>query len=58
MKKKRVKRFFATYTGTQRNMRLSPGIGRVVPGRSFEVTEKIANALKSDPNFIVKDRRK
>lgn len=61
MKKKRASKakrefsivYSATYTGAQRNMRLSPGIGKVVPGKPFEVTEKMANSLKRDSNFKV-----
>jgi len=65
MKKKRTHRvrrefsvtYFATYLGRQRNMRLSPGIGKLVPGRSFEVTEKMANSLRRDSNFKVEEKR-
>ena len=49
--------YFATYMGTQKNMRLSPGIGKLVPGKSFEVTEKMANCLRRDSNFKVEEKR-
>jgi len=49
--------YFATYIGKQRNMRLSPGIGKLVPGRSFKVTEKMANSLRRDSNFKVEEKR-
>jgi len=49
--------YFATYTGKQRNMKLSPGIGKLVPGKPFEVTEKMANSLRRDSNFKVEEKR-
>lgn len=58
MKKKKRKRFFATYIGKQNNIRLSPIIGKVVRGVPFEVNEDIANTLKQDKNFTIKTRRK
>lgn len=51
------KRFFVTYIGKQKNIRLSPSIGKVVIGKPFEVAEDIANTLKQDKNFTVKIRR-
>lgn len=61
VKKERVKKipviYFATYTGNQKNMRLSPGIGKLVPGKPFEVTEEMANSLERDSNFKVEKKR-
>lgn len=50
--------YFATYLGKQRNMKLSPGIGKLIPGRPFEVTEEMANSLRRDSNFKVERKRK
>jgi hypothetical protein len=66
MKKKKTYRakgefsvtYFATYLGRQRNMKLSPGVGKLIPGIPFEVTEKMANSLRRDSNFKVEKKRK
>jgi len=48
--------YVATYIGPPTNMTLS-GIGKIIPGKPFEVTEKIANALRFDSkNFTVKPK--
>jgi len=56
-KKKEVVGFVATYIGPPTNMKLS-GVGKIIPGKPFEVTEKIANALSFDKNFRVKTEYK
>jgi len=52
-KRKRLHVHVATYTGTAKRITLS-GVGRIHPGKEFEVSERIANALKLDENFEVK----
>jgi len=52
-KRKRKHVHVATYTGTAKDITLS-GVGRIHPGKEFEVSERIANALKLDRNFEVK----
>ena len=51
----RTKKFVATYVGPPTNIKLS-GVGRIIPGKPFEVKEKIANALSFDKNFTVKTK--
>lgn len=52
-KRKRMHVHVAKYTGTAKNITLS-GVGRIRPGKEFEVSENIANSLKLDRNFEVK----
>lgn len=56
MSRKRVKKFFATYQGKQKHISLSPGIGKIISGEPFEVDERMANTLKQDKNFVVRER--
>ena len=54
---KTIKRFVAIYIGPKTNMKLS-GVGKIIPGRPFEVTKKIADALRFDKNFKVETEYK
>jgi len=53
-RRRRIKRYFVTYIGRQKNIRLS-GVGRVHIGKEFEVSEKIANALRSSKNWKIRE---
>ena len=57
MARKRMKKYFAVYKGTAKNIRLS-GVGKIYIGKEFEVSEKIGLTLMNDPNFEVKTRYK
>ena len=52
--KKKVRMYVhvAKYIGTAKRITLS-GVGRIHPGKEFEVSERIANTLKLDENFEV-----
>lgn len=54
-RKKRVKRFFATYVGKHRHISLA-GIGRIYPGKPFEVAELVADALRQSANYTIEER--
>lgn len=53
IKAKKIGVFMAVYTGTARNIRIS-GVGRIHPGKEFEVSEKIAKSLRLDDSFKVR----
>jgi hypothetical protein len=52
-KRKREYIHVAKYVGTAKKITLS-GVGRIHPGKEFEVSENIANTLKLDENFEVR----
>ena len=55
--KKRITKYFATYIGSQKHISLSPGVGKIMPGKPFEVKESVAFTLRQDPeNFRVKEK--
>lgn len=54
-RKKRVKKFFATYVGKQRHISLA-GIGRIFPGKPFEVTELVADSLRQSANYTIEEK--
>jgi len=55
VKKKRVKKFFATYVGKQRHISLA-GIGRIYPGKPFEVTELVADGLRQSADYTIEEK--
>jgi len=56
MRRKRVKKFFVTYIGPHRHMSLPPIPGIVVPGKEYEVPEKIANTLRLSQDWRVREK--
>jgi hypothetical protein len=46
-KRKRITRFWATWIGPKGYIRLS-GVGRIFPGKEFEISEKQARAFEKD----------
>ncbi len=61
MKLKPVKVFlgyFVKYIGKHKHMSLSPGIGKVVPGKWYKVDENIFNALKQTDHWLAVKRYK
>jgi len=51
-KRKRVIKYFATYTGNHEDIRLS-GVGRIKQGQPFEVSEKVAKTLEQSKDFTI-----
>jgi len=51
-RRKRITKYIVTYTGKHKHLTLS-GIGKLIPGKSFEVTEKVAEALKPIAHYKV-----
>lgn len=52
-KRKRLHVHVVKYIGTAKRITLS-GVGKIYPGKEFEVSERIANTLKLDENFEVR----
>jgi len=50
---KRKYKYLATYVGKNKNIKYS-GVGRVIPGETYEVSESIAKTFSHDPNWSVK----
>lgn len=56
-RKPRELKYFATYIGKQKDIKLSPGVGKIIRGKEFEVTLEMYNALRQDrKNFRVSSR--
>jgi len=55
IRRRRVKKFFATYVGKHGHISLS-GIGRIFPGKPFEVTEQVANALRQSATYTIEEK--
>lgn len=56
VKKERVVTYFAVYTGKQRVIKLTPGVGRITRGKEFEVSLEIANSLRTAKDFKVREK--
>jgi len=50
--------YFVKYIGKHKHMSLSPGIGKVVPGKWYKVDENIFNALKQVGHWLAVKRYK
>jgi len=54
--RKIIEKFVATYNGPQKNIRISPRIGRIMRGIPFKVDRDIAQTLQLDDNFKVEKK--
>jgi len=50
--------YFAKYIGKQRHMSLSPGIGKVQPGKWYKVDENTFYALRQADHWVAEKRYK
>ena len=58
MAKKRVKTFFLIYTGKDRFIKVT-GVGKIIAGEEYEVSEEIANAFRlTEKDWRVKTKYK
>lgn len=57
-KKRIVTGYLAKYVGKHKHLSVSPGIGKIVPGRFYKVNRDIAYALKQTKDWVVKEECK
>lgn len=55
-KRKRIRKFYATYRGKQKNLNVRPVIGKAIPGKEYEIPESLANALRGLKDWFVESR--
>jgi len=53
MKRKRITKFYATYNGRLKTLKINPVIGKVIIGKKYEVPKLLAEALRGSRNWEV-----
>ena len=51
VEEKKEKKYFLIYGGLHQELKISPIIGKVVPGKEYEVPKSLYDALRREPDW-------